>query len=474
MAWLVLIPLGWACAAFLLGPARGGRLAIAGLVLQLLLAVQVSGLAEPVTVADLAHAVGGWDAPLGIVLAVDGLSAVMLLLTQLLALPIALYARGYLQSGEPAARHFWPLLGLLVCGLNALLVTTDIFNMYVGLELVGLAAVGLVAAGGSEKQLRAALRYLFATLLGSGAFLMGVALIYASYGSVSLDILLPLVTPDAPAAVSLAGLLMLAGLMLKTALFPLHYWLPGAHGSAPAPASALLSALVVKASFYLILRLWTDLFAPLAEAIVMLPLLFGSAAVLWGSWQAIRASRLKRLIAYSTVAQLGYLFLVLPLLRADHGLEAGVLQIWAHALAKAAMFAAAGIVLKATGDDRVDSIARCASRLPVTMFAFALAGVTLTGLPPSAGFLAKWRLVESALALGRWEIVLVVLAGGLLAAVYVFRLLRPAFAAKPPPCELAAVPPTLEWVAFGLAAASVLLGLRALELVELLSAGAPP
>ncbi len=471
MAWLVVIPMAWACAAFLLGPSRGAILAVSGLALQWLVALRVIGWPAP---DGSTHVIGGWDAPLGIVLAVDGLSAAMLLLVQTVALPIAVYARAYLRDGGPEARYFWPLVGLLVCGLNALVLSADLFNMYVGLELVGLTAVGLVAAGGTEKQLIAALRYLFATLLGSGAFLMGVALIYGSFGTVALDTLQPLLGTAPPAAVPLAGLLMLAGLMLKTALFPLHYWLPGAHASAPAPASALLSALVVKASFYLILRLWSGLFAPLAEAIALLPLLLGSAAVLWGSWQAIRATRLKRLIAYSTVAQLGYLFLVLSLLRADHALEAGVLQIWAHGLAKAAMFAAAGIVLKATGEDRVDSIGCCAPRLPVTMFAIALAGLTLAGLPPSAGFLAKWRLLESAIALGLWEVAVVLLAGGLLAATYLYRLLAPAFGKADARRELVPVPRTMEWIAFALAAASVLLGLRAVELVDLLKWGANP
>lgn len=471
MAWLVVIPLAWATMAFLLGPSRGALLALSGLLLQWMLALW---LAVGLSTGERIHAIGGWDAPLGIELTIDGLSATMLLLAQTIALPVAVYARAYLKPTEPAARYFWPLVGLMVCGLNSLFLSADVFNLYVGLELIGLAAVGLVAGGGTEKQLVAALRYLFATLLGSGAFLLGVALIYGTTGTVAIATLEPLISTDAPAALGVAGLLMLAGLMLKTALFPLHYWLPGAHGSAPAPASALLSALVVKASFYLILRLWTGPFAPLVPSIEHLPLWFGSAAVLWGSWQAIRASQLKRLIAYSTVAQLGYLLLVLPLLRADHALEAGVLQMWAHGLAKAAMFAAAGVVLKATGEDRVASLANFAPRRPITMFAFGLAGITLTGLPPSAGFLAKWRLIESALMIGRWEVAVVILAGGLMAAVYVFRLLQPAFAQPSTPRPMAPVPKILEWIAFGLAAASVLLGLRSVDLARLLATGMLP
>ncbi len=165
---------------------------------------------------------------------------------------------------------------------------------------------------------------------------------------------------------------MVAGLMLKTALFPFHFWLPPAHGGAPAPVSALLSALVVKASFYLILRLWLGPLQAVLPAFAWLMALLGAAAILWGSWQAIRALKLKRLIAYSTVAQIGYLFLIFPLLAAPGALQAGVMQVFAHGLAKAGMFAAAGVLIKATGQDTVAGLAGAVERLPVTMAAFAL------------------------------------------------------------------------------------------------------
>lgn len=415
---------------------------------------------------------GGWGAPLGIDLAADGLSAVMLLLVQCIALPLAIHAGAYFKRGDAAGAYFWPLAGFLIAGLNALFLSADLFNLYVTLELVGLAAVGLVAAGGGAQQVAAALRYLFATLVGSGLYLLGVALIHGAYGTVSIAILTPLVTSDAPRLVWIAGGLMLAGLMVKTALFPFHTWLPSAHGNAPAPVSALLSALVVKASFYLILRLWLGPLAPLTSAIAWLPALLGALAILWGSWQAIRAERLKRLIAYSTVAQLGYLFLIFPLLPGTDALEAGIMQAFAHGLAKAAMFVAAGVIIEATGRESVMDLSGAAGHLPLTLFAFGLAGMTLMGLPPSAGFLAKWLLIEAALDRGHWGLVAVVLAGGLLAAVYVFRVLRQAFLLAPADAVVKSVPRRLEWVAFLLAAASVLLGLRGVDLVRLLGAGA--
>ena len=467
LVWLLLLPLAWATLAFVLGPGRGAWLAIAGLAAQFALAVD---LARKVAAGGVsAHVVGGWGAPLGIDLAADGLSAAMLLLTQGVALPLAIHARAYFKAGDPAGVWFWPLLGFLLAGLNALFVSADLFNLYVTLELVGLAAVGLVAAGGGTQQVAAALRYLFATLLGSGAYLLGVALLYGAYGTVSSATLLPLVTAEAPRLVWIAAGLMVTGLLLKTALFPFHFWLPPAHGGAPAPVSALLSALVVKASFYLILRLWLGPLQALLPSFAWLLALLGAAAIFWGSWQAIRAVKVKRLIAYSTVAQLGYLFLIFPLLPAPGALQAGVMQVFAHGLAKAGMFAAAGVMIKATGQDTVAGLAGAVERLPVTFFAFGLAGMTLMGLPPSSGFLAKWQIIEAALAQGHWVIAVVALAGGLLAAVYVFRVLREAFLQAPVPDTATAVPRTLEWTAFALAAASVLLGLRGVELMQLVT-----
>jgi formate hydrogenlyase subunit 3/multisubunit Na+/H+ antiporter MnhD subunit len=484
LVWLVLLPLGWATLAFVLGSGRGAWAALAGLCMQLWLAVQLGGevLVGGRTATDRAsgtaalHAVGGWGAPLGIDLAADGLSAAMLILTQAVALPLAVYARVYFRAGDGAGAWYWPLTGFLIAGMNALFVSADLFNLYVTLELVGLTAVGIVAAGAGAQQLAAALRYLFASLVGSGAYLLGVALIYGAYGTVSVATLTPLVTAEAPRLVWIAAGLMVVGLMLKTALFPFHFWLPPAHGSAPAPVSALLSALVVKASFYVILRLWTGPLQPLLPPVAAwLAALLGALAIFWGSYRAIRAVKLKRLIAYSTVAQLGYLFLIFPLLGQPGAARAGVMQVFAHGLAKAGMFAAAGVMIRATGQETVAGLAGAVNRLPVALFAFGLAGMTLMGLPPSSGFLAKWQIIEAALAQGYWGIAVVALAGGLLAAVYVFRVLRQAFLLPSPGAaergQAVAVPRTLEWSAFVLAAAGVLLGLRGVELMRLLGAG---
>jgi formate hydrogenlyase subunit 3/multisubunit Na+/H+ antiporter MnhD subunit len=380
----------------------------------------------------LTQALGGWSPGLGIALRADALAALMLALTAVVALAGSVYATRYFVRGDTRTR-FWPLWLLLWTALNALLLAGDLFNIYVTLELLGLSAVALAALGGKRAAVEASLRYLLVGLLGSMAYLAGVALLYAAYGSLDLPTVAASLRPEPAAWLALA--LMTGGLLLKTALFPLHFWLPPAHANAPAPVSAALSALVVKAGFYLVLRLWLDLFpAVLTPAAGQILAVLGAAAVLWGSWQALRAERLKLLAAYSTVAQLGYLFLGLGLLLPlDEGAARdtlfGGLVILAltHGLAKAGLFFAIGVVQQRSGHDRIADLDGTAQRLPATTFAIALAGVALIGLPPSGAFLGKWQLIKGALAAGQWLWVLVIAVGSLLASAYVFRVLGHAF-----------------------------------------------
>lgn len=476
LPWLIVLPLLWGTLAFVLGPGRGARLAIAALVLQTLLALQLA--AQLVDGGARAYAVGSWGAPLGIDLYADGLAGVMLLLTQAVALPLAFYARGYFAATSKGRELFWPITGLMLAALNALFVSADLFNLYVTLELLGLAAVGLVAIAGGTAPVTAALRYLLATLLGSGAYLLGVALIYGAYGSVSLETLAPLIDGDVPVAVTLAAALMIVGLLLKTALFPFHFWLPPAHGGAPAPVSALLSALVIKASFYLVVRLWLDLFQPLTTVpAAQLIGALGAAAIIWGSLLALTQTRLKMLVAYSTVAQIGYLFLLFPLATltlpaaAESALQGGAMQALAHGFAKAAMFAAAGSMIVATGRDDINRLGGVGVRLPLTLFTFGMAGVTLMGLPPSGGFSAKWLLLQAALESGQWWWVAVMVVGGLLTAAYVFKVLRRAFLPVAEGDSVTPVPRVLEFSAFALALVSILLGLFGAPAMDLLAVG---
>ncbi len=429
------------------------------------------------------YALGGWSAPLGIDLMVDGLAAIMLLATATLVLVLSLYSAWYFSANAKAAR-FWPLWWLLVAGLNAAFVAADAFNIYVALEMIGLTSVALVALAGSRAALAAALRYALVGLLGSLCYLLGVALLYRAYGTLDLRSLAALAQAEPITWASLS--LISVGLLLKTALLPLHFWLPPAHASAPAPVSAVLSALVVKASFYLLVRYWLEVLAPaVTDAGLYFMGALGVAAIFWGCIAAFRARRLKLLVAYSTVAQLGYLFLLFPLAAASQSplaLEGAAVQavayfIIAHALAKAAMFAAAGNIQFAYGHDEIDRLQGLASHQPASLFIFAIAGASLIGLPPSGGFIAKWLLLNSAITSGQWWWAVAILCGGLMAAIYIFRVLNLAFVESPP--EVASsrsphrVPTGMVACGFALAMAAVLLGFNAELMLDVLNLNTP-
>jgi formate hydrogenlyase subunit 3/multisubunit Na+/H+ antiporter MnhD subunit len=433
MAGLLFTPLAWAVLTLLLDFSKGRVVTWLGILVQVL--VSLGLWAAVASDGGFLYLLGGWQAPLGIELRVDGLAVTFVLLTALVAAACGWHASIYLDPGKPWHRYFWPLFWFLWAGLNAVWLGGDLFNLYVGLELISLAAVGLVALGGQADALRAAIRYLMAALLGSLAYLLGVALIYGQFGTLSLAGVTELINSgDVQSGLTFPLILMLLGLALKTALFPMHGWLPPAHGIAKSPVSALLSALVVKASFYIAARLWLDLGGDLGGyAMAQLIGVLGSLAVIWGSWLAFRQAKLKQVVAYSSVAQIGYLFLLFPLTwgvtdaisqQAQQGIT---LQVVSHALAKAAMFLAAGNLIMSVGSNRVDALAGVSRFLPFSLFSFGLAGVSLMGLPPTGGFAAKWLLLQASLASGQWWWLGVLLAGGLLSAAYVFRVYRASF-----------------------------------------------
>jgi len=463
MAGLLFTPLAWAVLTLLLDFSKGRVVTWLGILVQVL--VSLGLWATVASEGGFHYLLGGWRAPLGIELRVDGLAVTFVLLTALVAAACGWHGGLYLDPGKSWHRYFWPLFWFLWAGLNAVWLGGDLFNLYVGLELISLSAVGLVALGGQAEALRAAIRYLLAALLGSLAYLLGVALVYGQTGSLSLAGVATLVSDGAVSSGPVFPLvLMLLGLALKTALFPMHGWLPPAHGIAKSPVSALLSALVVKASFYIAARLWLELGNELGSYVLAQVIgLLGALAVVWGSWQALLQPKLKQVVAYSSVAQIGYLFLLFPLtwgvagavsLQAQQGIT---LQVISHALAKSAMFLAAGNLILSAGSNKVDALAGVSRFLPFSLFSFGLAKLSLMGLPPTGGFAAKWLLLQASLGSGQWWWIVVLLVGGLLSAGYVFRIYRASFVEDSgtdhfyhPPRSLEVIPMILALLALGL------------------------
>jgi multicomponent Na+:H+ antiporter subunit D len=476
----ILLPVAGILLSFTAGGRNADRVAVYstpfGFALACAIAFHVGRAGKPVV-----YAIGGLPPPLGIGLRADGISAVMLVAAAVIVAAAAFYARAKFATpaGVRESRSsltFWIMLQAIWAALTIIFVGGDLFNLYVALELLTFAAVPLVCIDGRPETLAAALRYLLFALFGSISYLLGVALLYGELGTLDIPLLAQRV--QASPVVWTAAALMTAGLLAKTALFPLHLWLPPAHANAPAAASAVLSGLVVKGSFFLTLRLWFYVLPGLpAEQVAAVLGWLGSAAVIAGSVIALRQARLKLLIAYSTVAQIGYLFLVFPLALGAQswsatGWSAGLMQLLAHAFAKAAMFFSAGLVAEALGHDQIAKFGGAARALPLTFLTIALGGLSLMGLPPSGGFSAKWLMLQASIASGQWFWTLPILAGGLLAAGYVYRILAPALSEGE--VALVLVPKrSQEVIALGLTIIALALGFAPQTFFDFLEIGRP-
>lgn len=421
----LLIPLGTALLLLLLRSRAGGLVILANAAA---LACAAAALHSVIENGTQQLALGGWEAPLGIRLELGPLTACLLVFTALVHLLVAVYAERSRHS-QTRDSDFWPLSCLLHASLAALWLSRDLFNWYVTLELLSLVAVAMVILSGRRSHVPA-LRYLLLSLTASLCYLLGVALIYGEYGVLDIRLLSQVAT-DTPVT-RLAMLLFTLGLMLKAALWPLHQWLPAAHAAAPTAVSALLSALVVKGPLFILWMLWEGI-APvdLARQAGVGFALAGVAALVSGGWAALRTPWLKVLVAYSTVAQLGYALLALGLLLywQDATLSTALwLFVIAHGLAKISMFLAAGEMQGTLGSRRVSALKGASQTMPIGMFAFAVAGGSLVGLPPSGGFVAKWVLLQPLLLQpSHWPWALGVLLGTLASAAYVFRVVAIAF-----------------------------------------------
>ncbi|MCC5930906.1 MAG: hypothetical protein JJU28_16800 [Cyclobacteriaceae bacterium] len=457
--------------------------AVAGLIGCLLTGgLGIVSFAEVTQRGTLIHILGGWKPPLGILLRMDSLAALFIGITAVVGILISLYAWWYFSSRKVSDGKFtlfWSLWLFLWAGLNGLFLSNDLFNLYVTIEVITITAVALAVLSGRTVALFAGLRYLLAAITGSMAYLLGVALLYGSTGTLDLGLMGQALEPGATATFSL--IIITLGLMIKKAAFPFHFWLPPAHSSALAPVSAILSALVVKGAFYIMLRLWTEVFGvSLSYAAGQLIGFTGAVAVIWGAWQALLQTNLKMLVAYSSISQMGYLLMAFPLLILAPGVASGsadwlapawtgmAYQVMAHAFAKSSLFLSAGIIVFALGHDRIESLRDLVAWKPMTAMAIGIAGVSLIGLPPSGGFMAKWMLLKGIFLSGQWWWAPAVLLGSLLTAGYVFMLLRLAFAPAREKIAFRPVPHILQVCALLLALGSFLIVLPSENLIQFL------
>jgi multicomponent Na+:H+ antiporter subunit D len=386
------------------------------------------GLGRTLDEGTLVHPVGGWAAPLGIEYVLDPLAAFVAVLVGAIGLLVVLYPTTVGFSVDP--ERGVPLHGLvllLLGGLFGVALAGDLFNLFVALEIYSLASYALVALGGAAAAV-ASFRYLLIGTLGSSLYLLGVGFVYFTTGTLSMADVTPQLAAltDSPTLAAATGL-MIIGLGIKMALFPLHVWLPDAHSHAPPAVAALLAAVQVKVAAYALIRVLFDVLPPgyVTDDLPVLEVLtwFSAAGIVVGSVLAIRQTDLKRMLAHSTVAQIGYIGLGIGL-GTPLALVGALLHVANHAAMKACLFFVAGSVLERAGTKKVPEMAGLGPRMPWTMAGFTVAAVSMVGLPPTAGFFSKWYLAAGAVDAGAWLAAVVIVASSVLTLVYFLRAIE--------------------------------------------------
>ncbi|NLO88480.1 MAG: monovalent cation/H+ antiporter subunit D family protein [Firmicutes bacterium] len=378
---------------------------------------------------------GGHQAPLGIEITIDWVTVFLHLTINLLAVLVLIYSTADLSrelGGGRAKTWYYSLFFLLLAALNGIVMAFDLFNIFVFTEIGTIAACALVAIRPKRLCVEAAFKYLVLSALGSGMVLLGIGLLYMVTGYLNIGAMaqaLPKAFAMYPWNVLVALSLFVIGLGTKAALFPLHVWLPDAHSSAPTPSSAALSGLVIKVYAVAMARIIFQAYG--AELFSRIPvpdviLVFSTAGIFAGSVLAIGQTDIKRMLAYSSVAQIGYIFLGFALVTMN-GIVGGILHIFCHAVMKSLLFLAAGAIIFKTGIRKIEDLAGMGYRMPLTMAAFSIGALSMVGIPGFSGFISKYYLAFGALAADRPVYVAVILLSSLLNAVYFFPIVVRAF-----------------------------------------------
>jgi multicomponent Na+:H+ antiporter subunit D len=400
------------------------------------LVASATGLVRVVSEGPLRHELGGWPPPVGIEYVLDPLSAFLATTIALVGFLIASYPPATAFDCDPVrGQPLHALVLLLLTGLMGVVLSGDLFHLFVFIEIFALATYPLVALGGDRGAL-AALRYLLLGTIGSGLYLLGVGFVYFSTGTLNMADAAVRLAPlaDNPATLGALGLIVI-GLGLKMALFPLHVWLPDAHSSAPPGVAALLAAVQVKAGAYALIRIVHGVFGPAyldggGVTVTTALTWFGAGGIVYGSVLAIRQPDIKRMLAYSTVAQLGYIGVGIGL-GTPLAIVAALLHVLNHAVMKSGLFLAVGGILDRTHLKTIARYSGLGRRMPLTMGGFALLALSMVGIPPLAGFWSKWYLIVATLEDGMWPLAVIVGLSSLLTAVYFLRLFERIFVLAP-------------------------------------------
>lgn len=435
---LVVLPVMVPLATATLGAAawrapRGQRVtSVAGAALGLAASLALAW--RVVAIGPAATQVGGWPVPYGITLVADGLSAVMVVVAALMGLAVVVYGLAEI-GGERRQVAFFPLVHVVLAGVQGAFLTGDLFNLYVCFEVMLMASFVLLALGGERPQLEGALTYVTLNLLASALFLAGVGLVYGvahTLNLADLSLRLAVVGAESPALVAAIAGLFLVAFGIKAGVFPLYAWLPASYHTPPVAVAALFAGLLTKVGVYALLRVVPLLFGQV-EGIYRLLLWTAVATMLAGVIGAVAQFHYRRVLGFHIVSQIGYMVLGLGLLASPApavrrlALTAVVFYIAHHIVVKTNLYLIGGVVRRLGGSEELKSLGGLARAAPWLALLFGIPAASLAGIPPLSGFWAKLALVRAGLEAGEWWAVAAALAAGLLTLVSMVKIWNEAF-----------------------------------------------
>jgi len=385
----------------------------------------------------ISYQLGDWQTTWGIEYRIDHLNAYLLVLISSISTIVLIYAQKSIQTEISEDRRIYFYIAYLLCltGLLGICATGDVFNVFVFLEISSLASYTLISLGKDRRALTASYQYLIMGTIGATFILIGIGLMYVMTGTLNMQDLaerLPAVSDTRTIHVAFA--FFLVGVCLKLALFPLHYWLPNAYAYAPSAVTAFLTATATKVAIYILIRFMFTVFGVEftfnAVPLQYILLTLGLFGVFFASVTAIYQSNLKRLFAFSSIAQIGYMIIGLSM-HSVTGLMAMLIHLFNHALMKSVLFMELGAVLYKINSVNIKDFNGLGKQMPWTMAAIVVAGLSLIGIPLTAGFVGKWYLIIAAIENGWWPIAILILLGSLLAIVYVWKIIEAAYFKTP-------------------------------------------
>lgn len=370
----------------------------------------------------LVEKIGGFPPPFCINLYAGPVGVLFAALIALAGLGIAIYAMVYVKEGPVDRYHLLYLL--LLVGATGVVLTGDVFNLFVFFEILCISSYALVAYLGNKSGLEASVKYLIQGAVGSGLLLMGIGLLYGQFGTLNMADIANRMGSVNQVSIFVPLALIISGLGVEAAIFPLNAWLPDAHSSAPSSISAILSGIAIEVGLYAMVRMIFTVFG--ATSILMFMVFLGALTLLLGELCAFAQSNIKRMLAYSSIGQIGLILFALAM-ATSYSVAGGLFQLLSHTLSKALLFLAAGYMIYRSGSMEISSLHGMGKRMPLTSLAFTIGAFSLVGLPPFVGFPSKFLIVRAALARQQSVFTILlgfVLLGTLIEGAYFFRVVQ--------------------------------------------------